>query len=529
MNRHISEIPKHIKGAERDLWNYAYPDKEDRQFREEVFRHIPNRYHSKVVKHYKHIFKKDGLQKANIYLRSLRDLFSYEIVELATSPDAVRKFAKKMADLCAVIRSKHDDSESAYQHLSECLLENGFQPPYLKKGVTLDGALNRMSDYQWWHRQIKKIYDRKYELACIKAGFIHKHAGIYVSDETAQKHKWRQGKAEEYLESIIAVNEIGELFSLAELQSHSISNPVIRRHELVARCSGFEGLAQSLNHCAIFITVTCPSRMHARYASSGDEIENYDGTSPKEAENYLQKVWSRIRSKLKRDGIHAYGVRIAEPQHDGTPHWHLMVFTPAQHKEFIKSTFNHYALEDSPDEKGAEEHRCQIEDIDWSKGTATGYIVKYISKNIDGAHLDEDVYGNDPIEGAKRVRAWASVHGIRQFQQFGGVPVTLWREFRRLKSAPEGVMESARIMADSGDWKGFVESLGGVLQNKKDLPVSLLKSWSDELGRYGEPKGDKIIGVTDGEVELESRKHTWTLVQIKNNGTAEAMSQGAAL
>jgi hypothetical protein len=529
VSKQVLKPPEHIKGAERQLWPISSPDGSDRRYREKMFRQLPYRYHYKIANQYQSIYEKEGLRNANLYLLDLQDLFTPEIVELGTSTDAVNKFAEKMAKLCAVIRLKHEDPETAYNHLTGYLRDNGFTAPVVEKQTTLVGALNRMSDYQWWRRQIRKIYDRKFELGCIGAGFVHKHEGIYVSDETAQKHKWRSIKAQEYLESLQAVNELGESFSLAKLQSHSIANPVIRRHELVARCAGFEGLAQSLNHCALFITVTCPSRMHPRFAKSGDKNPKYDGTSPKDAESYLQEVWARIRSKLKRDGIHAYGIRIAEPQHDGTPHWHLMLFAPAQYQEFIKTTFTHYALQDSPGESGAKEHRCKIVEIDWSVGTATGYIVKYISKNIDGAYLDEDIHGNDPIEGAKRVRAWASVHGIRQFQQFGGVPVSLWREFRRLKTAPEGLMESARLMADSGDWKGFIEVLGGVLQNKKEIPVFLLKSWSDEPGRYGEPKGDKIIGVTDGVVELESRIHIWTLFQKQNNGAAEAKLQGAAL
>ena len=36
--------------------------------------------------------------------------------------------------------------------------------------------------------------------------------------------------------------------------------------------------------------------------------------------------WARIRACWKRKGITAFGVRIAEPHHHGTPHWHLLIF-----------------------------------------------------------------------------------------------------------------------------------------------------------------------------------------------------------
>ena len=78
----------------------------------------------------------------------------------------------------------------------------------------------------------------------------------------------------------------------------------------------------------LFITVTCPSRMHPWLLRSCKRNSKFDGTLPSQAQQHFCKTWSRICAQLKRDGINIYGFRVAEPHHDGTPHWHLLVFLP---------------------------------------------------------------------------------------------------------------------------------------------------------------------------------------------------------
>lgn len=63
---------------------------------------------------------------------------------------------------------------------------------------------------------------------------------------------------------------------------------------------------------------------------------------------------------------------------------------PEGHKEIVRESLKTYALKEEGNEPSVEKHRFQIIPIDYQRGSAAGYIAKYISKNIDGFGIDEN-------------------------------------------------------------------------------------------------------------------------------------------
>ena len=246
--------------------------------------------------------------------------------------------------------------------------------------------------------------------------------------------------------------------------------------------------------------------------------------SPRQAQQYLTTVWSRIRAELARQDIRTYGFRIVEPHHDGTPHWHLLLFTEPEQTQGLINICNAYSMAEDPNEKGANLHRFKVERIDRIKGSAVAYVAKYISKAIDGFGIDKDLYGKDSKTSAQRIVVWAKLWGIRQFQQVGGPTVGVWREMRRLKERPEGIMGSAYAAADLGDWAGYVQAMGGPFCTKNDQRIRLAKLSSSDretgeirLNQYMEPASDQVYGSEAGGDPIYTRHHVWTIRAISTD------------
>ncbi|MGY3895480.1 replication endonuclease [Aeromonas enterica] len=431
--------------------------------------------------------------------------------------------------------------------------------------------LIRWLDPKWWARRLRKIWDQYNEHCAILLGKVRKGVSAYVSSQGLQAFIERQRMAAAWLKDMEAYNAQDDIIiSLEDAVKASIANPTNRRHELVVRARGFSDVADEMGYVGLFFTWTAPSRFHpwktvkasqAGKTDSTTENPKHDGSSPRDSQHYISELWKRCRSALDRnvsqrgeflveDPIDYFGFRVVEPHHDGTPHWHLLIWVKPEHQHRLIGILQRYALSHDKDDLVRKRHpdsKQPYSDItprfDWKvmdpeKGGAVGYIVKYIAKNIDGHRVGDEgdlEAETAATEGARRVRAWASLWGLRQFQPLKGPPVGIWRELRRLpgrlqeaKGIPVApltspIMEECRRYADAVDWKNFTQAMGGPCCRRDERPLSIHRTaLAEHYNQYGELQ-TKLVGVraTDGLIQ-QTRTGEWVLRKCGSQNATKA-------
>ncbi|AKN65852.1 replication endonuclease [Herbaspirillum seropedicae] len=414
---------------------------------------------------------------------------------------------------CMSMSGRIHDKAALRQRMQVMCDQQGVPAPGVDDDVQF---IARCCDPAWWRRQFRKVFGRTFEHAAVRLGLVSVRAGAYASDETVLRRLDQNRRNAKILDSVQMANDQGQEYALADLVAKSVANRKVRRGELMLRMRGCEEIANELGHVGVFVTLTCPSKFHAVLAQSGTANPNYNDATAREAHAYLQTIWQRIRAAYARQDVQPYGFRIAEPHHDGCPHWHMLLFIAKDDAQVFIDTMKEYALEEDGDEPGAKRNRVKIVRIEAGKGTAAGYIAKYVGKNIDdehvpehkardGAVIEKDLIGDEVIRPCQRVEAWAACWGIRQFQAIGQPPVTVWRELRRVAADKvEGASEHVRqahaavqkTEEKPADFAAYIRAQGGIGIGRNYL-IAVAKELRTVQGKYGVYEGEKPAGIFD--------------------------------
>ncbi|EIZ9128720.1 replication endonuclease [Cronobacter turicensis] len=569
-------VPRDVTLTERKLWQV---NPADHDFRAQYLHEMPDWLAGYFGRRYEKLFNaaSDGRRRANTFLRQtigesvlprLRKVaaqyqLAADVVDLPfgkllqSLPSLDRSDLKKLAGQIASWLTKalcdftdsfdgftKDEKELArraglsFVHLGELVMMINFTAPYwgalmadkLTERQAHSGMLRMMAP-EWWYLRLKRARDLQREHLAIAVGQVQKAASAYVSRKTLGEWVEQKKRNLEFFKKFDLQNEEGQRIALDSMVHRSVANPAIRRCELMVRMRGFEDIADEMGLAGEFYTITAPSRYHAVH-SKGGFVDQWNGCNPQDTQRYLCNVWAKARAAISRAGIHIFGFRVVEPHHDGTPHWHMLLFMRPQDVDTVRDIICYHArIADSEELQSPQalKARFHVEPIDHELGSATGYIAKYISKNIDGFALDgekDEETGENLRDMAKAVSAWASRWRIRQFQQIGGAPVTVWRELRRLRDQrlTDNRMDAVLAAADVGCWASYTQAQGGPLVARRDLIVRLAYEITEQGNEYAEDV-QRIQGIYSPLIpgsEVCTRLVKWEKVPKLAEAAAEA-------
>ncbi|HDQ4771710.1 TPA: replication endonuclease [Yersinia enterocolitica] len=444
----------------------------------------------------------------------------------------------------------------------------------------IPGALARLRCATWWKGRLWRLRCQWREEQLRAAMLVHKKNSPYISQEALiyQREQWR--RSTEFIRAHELVNDSGFVMDMEEVVNASASNPHLRYIEMMTTCKGLENLAEMRGDKAMFYTITCPSKYHATL-KDGVPNPKWSTKTIKESSDYLVNLFAGIRKKLNRLGLRWYGVRIAEPHHDGTVHWHLMCIMEKKDRAAITQVMRDFAIREDRQELGQDiKPRFDVKPVLKSKGTITSYLTKYLGKNVRGSNLKGklDKATGKPIvsketgqplgEDTERAVAWASLHGVQQFRFFGIPSRQVYRELRMLagqlrrkaeakaikleaalpeeskdetglnrvwlwkKVLANKAMDDVLAAADAGCMATYILKQGGVLEPRQNHLIRTAYIESETPNDYGE-HGTKIFGIWSPSLGERSRvcihSDNWKIIRKTDSDDSQTKATPVAV
>ena len=298
--------------------------------------------------------------------------------------------------------------------------------------IQAGGLLPRLKDIGWWKKTLRRNLRERCENA---ARIIDARKVKWCSQDGMDDRRESDKAAELWAAMNVFQSDDGRVFQCPSPQETARK----KYAELMVRVRGIVNLSCSGEAC--LLTVTCPSHFHPCTTQNGRKLRNekWDGSTPRDAHQWLKARWARMRAALKRRGMGRHFLQTRQPHEDGTVHAHTVFLCDSEEFSTIEMLARRYFF-------GGGEHQVDFRALD-----DTVHGAKYVSRALQ--YISRSTSGGDDDEEATATKQWASTWGIRRFSTSQSA-VTAYRLARRDDVLPES--NPLRQAAAAGDYSTFI-------------------------------------------------------------------------
>lgn len=280
-----------------------------------------------------------------------------------------------------------------------------------------DFSISENREFKKLKRIIERIARKDRELHLLKIGAIGKTKAHYCSDElVAYQEKIDLEQSEFIANTEVVIVKDDQTEERKKLSDFALTDER-KASELYMKAKNLEEQAVSLGYIALFTTFTCPANFHP---NPGNGATKWDGSSPKEASDWLSNRLVALNKDRERHGIEALGLWAKESHKDQCPHMHSLFYVhPTQSEQLKQLIFKHFGHSEKA-VRIVEISETEAKKVGVKAASPTSYITKYIIKSL-----------KDKTPEAMKNKAVARLWRYKTYNFFGKTKSVMWRKFNR--------------------------------------------------------------------------------------------------
>ena len=216
-------------------------------YRKKIFNRHPYLANA-LANQYIRIYHEKSLREANLFIGGIDKELILHDLNLSDSFDDLKTFCTEISKKCRLAVVEYGQTEMSYDICRGIAHKYKIDIDKFDADIPFIPTLNKLSCPKWWLKKLNTFRTRHIDQVYRKLNLVNKHKHCYTNDFALENRKTQLKNSFDYLQSNQIINDDGQTFNLLDIYKTSVSNPRIRKAELMTRIRDFEEVADQMGH-----------------------------------------------------------------------------------------------------------------------------------------------------------------------------------------------------------------------------------------------------------------------------------------